>query len=51
MWVIELWNHGMAYVGGELKTSQFQPLCRRQGCHPLAQAAQGPIQPGLEALM
>ena len=22
--------------------------CRRQGCHPPAQAAQGPIQPGLD---
>jgi len=35
---------------GTLNITQFRPLCHGQGCHPPAQAAQGPIQPGLEHL-
>jgi len=39
--------------GLSLKGPQSPPSpnpCHRQGCHPAAQAAQGPIQPGLEGL-
>jgi len=32
------------------KIMQFQPPCQGQGCQPLDQAAQGPIQPGPECL-
>jgi len=44
-------NHRMAFVGTIIK---LQPPCQWQGHQPpyllLAQAAQGPIQPGLEHL-
>ena len=39
--------------GLSLKGPQSPPSpnpCHRQGCHPAAQAAQDPIQPGLEGL-
>ena len=49
-----IYDHRMAWVGRDLKDHQLQPLCCRQGCQPpyliLDQAAQGPIQPGLEHL-
>jgi len=38
----------MALVGKDLKDHLVPTPCRGQGCHPLNQAAQGPIQPGLE---
>ena len=33
---------------GTLKTVKLQPPCYGQCCQPVDQAAQGPIQPGLE---
>jgi len=42
----------MAWVGRDLKDHQAPPPHHRQGCQPphliLDQAAQGPVQPGLE---
>jgi len=38
----------MAWVEGDFKDHLVPNLCRGQGYHPPAQAAQGPIQPGLE---
>ena len=38
----------MAWVGKDLKAHPVPTHCCGQGCHPAAQAAQGPIQPGLE---
>lgn len=35
---------------GALRIIQFHTPMTSQGCHPLHQAAQGPIQPGLEPL-
>lgn len=32
---------------GILNADQFQPLCYGQGCNPLDQVIQDPIQPGL----
>ena len=49
----ETQNHRtMEWFGleGILKPIQFLPLCNGQGCHPPHQAAQGPIQPGLQHL-
>ena len=46
--ITELQNHGMVQVGRDLKAHPTP--CHGQGCHPAAQAAQGPIQPGLEHL-
>jgi len=47
-----LQNHRMAQVGRDLKDNQAPTPCQRQGHQPshliLDQAAQGPIQPGLE---
>jgi len=47
-------NHRMAWVGSDLKDHQAPIPCHRQGHQPphiiLDQAAQGPIQPGLEYL-
>jgi len=41
-------NHRMAWVGRDPKDYPV-PTCCRQSCHPPSdQAAQGPIQPGLE---
>jgi len=44
----------MAWVGRDLKDDQAPTPCHRQGCQPpylmLDQAAQGPIQPGIEHL-
>jgi len=44
----------MAWVGRDLKDHQAPTPCHMQGCRPsyltLDQAAQGPIQPGLECL-
>jgi len=37
----------MARVGRDLKDHPVPTPCRGQGCHP-AEAAQGPMQPGLE---
>ena len=42
-------KHGMLWVGMDLKAHPAPSPCREQ-CHPTAQAAQGPIQPGLECL-
>ena len=33
-----------------LNITELQPQCRGQSCRPPDQAAQGPIQPGLECL-
>jgi len=44
------WNHRRLGLEGITKITQLQPPCYGQGCHPPAQAAQGPIQPGLEHL-
>ena len=38
----------MAEVGGDLKDHLVQALYCGQGCHPAGQAAQDPIQAGLE---
>jgi len=38
----------MVWVGRDLRDHSVPTLCHSQGCHPAAQAAQGPIQPGLE---
>jgi len=44
-------NHGMAWVGRDPKDDESPIPCHRQGHQPpLDQAAQGPIQPGLEHL-
>jgi len=40
----------MVWVGRDLKAHPVSTPCHGQGCHPPAQAAQGPIQPGLECL-
>jgi len=40
----------MAWVVRDLKTHPVPPPCHGQGCPPPAQAAQHPIQPGLERL-
>jgi len=52
--VIESQNHRMAWLGRDLKDHEAPSLCHRQGHQPpnlvLEQAAQGPIQPGLEHL-
>ena len=40
----------MVSVGTDLKDHSVPTLCHGQGCPPPAQAAQGPIQPGLERL-
>ena len=40
----------MVWVGSDLKALPVPLPCRGQGCPPSAQAAQGPIQPGLEHL-
>ena len=44
------WNHRRLGLEGITKITQLQPPRYGQGCHPPAQAAQGPIQPGLECL-
>jgi len=48
------WNHRIALVGRDLKDHQASTPCHRQSHQPphliLGQAAQGPIQPGLEHL-
>ena len=50
----ELQNHRMVWVGRDLKDHEALTPCCMQGCQPPplipAQAAQGPIQPGLEHL-
>jgi len=43
-------NHRMAWVGKNLKAHAVPTHCHGQGCYPPAQAAQGPIQAGLEQL-
>ena len=43
-------NHRTAWVGRDLKAHPVSTLCHGQGCDPADQAAQGPIQPGLECL-
>lgn len=40
----------MALVGRDLNDHLVPPPCHRQGHIPLGQAAQSPIQPGLEHL-
>lgn len=41
-------NHRMAYIGRDLKDHLTPTPCNGQGCHPPDQAAQGPLQTGLE---
>lgn len=47
-------NHRMVGLEGTPRIMKFQPLCHGQGFQPpdlvLAQAARGPIQPGLGCL-
>lgn len=43
-------KHRMAWTGGDLKAHFVSTPCYGQGQHPLDQATQGPIQPGLESL-
>ena len=47
-------NHRMAWVGRDPMITELQPPCRVQDHQPphliLVQAAQGPIQPGLDHL-
>jgi len=43
-------KHRLAWVGSKLKCHLVASPCRGQDCHPLDQAAQGPVQPGLEYL-
>ncbi|KAK4808149.1 hypothetical protein QYF61_000129 [Mycteria americana] len=38
----------LVWVGRDLKDHRVPPPCHGQGCLPLEQAAQSPIQPGLE---
>jgi len=38
----------MAWAGRDMKDHLVPTSCCRQGCYPAAQAAQGPIQPGLQ---
>jgi len=40
----------MVWVGKNLKNHPVPNPCHRQICHPLDQAAQGPVQPGPECL-
>ena len=40
-------NHRRFGLEWTSKIIYFQPLCHEQGCQPPYQAAQGPIQPGL----
>ena len=44
-------NHRMALVGGDLKDHPVPTPSHGQGCQPPGQAAQDPIQPGLECLL
>ena len=41
-------NNRTTYVGSDLKGHPVPTPCHGQGCYPPDQAAQGPIQPGLE---
>jgi len=43
-------NQRMSKVGRDLKYHPAPTPCHRQGCYPPAQAAQGPIQAGLDCL-
>lgn len=43
-------NYRIPWVGKDLKDHVVPTPCRRQGCYPPDQAAQGPIQAGLEHL-
>jgi len=38
----------MVWVGRDVNAHAVPTPCPGQGCHPAAQAAQGPIQPGPE---
>ena len=50
----EAGNHRMVGLEGTSRITELQPPCHKHGCQPplliLDQAAQGPIQPGLEHL-
>jgi len=41
----------VAWIGRDLRAHPLPNPCHGQGCHPPDQAAQCPIQPGLEPLL
>ena len=44
-----IWSYRRTvWVGRDLKAHPAPTPCRGQGCHPAAQAAQGPVHPGPE---